>query len=643
MAVRSLERGLECLRIDNLMLEPSPILAFGPYVLNASARQLLRDGEPVTVTPKAFDVLCLLARNAGRTVPKTTLLSTVWPDGVVDENNLAFQISVLRKALSDSSGGSRHIVTVPGQGYQLVTPVRVLAADDLDLVLEERERTMITIEAEPSRRSAPRALLIAAALAIVVLGGAFLLRIRQDGAQAAPPIRTVAVLPFKSLLAAQADEALELGMADALISRISTNPDVIVRPLASVRRFTGQEEDPIAAGKALGADAVLDGSIVSADGRIRVSARLLRVSDASQVWTGQFEERSSEIFAIQDSISARLARDLSWNLRPSARPRRETVNPEAYRAYAVGRLHATRVQSVANDKAIASFKRAIALDPNYAAAWMALADCYAIQPISADRPPRENFQAARAAITKAIELDPDVPDAHAVLGVIRFWYDWDWAGAEAAYQRAIEVSPTSATSHIRYAHLLSNTGRHEEAEREAREALRLDPLSPHINFLAAQFRLQAGDVVEAVRQLRHVLSLHPDLWQAHLNLGKAYEMMGRYDDALRELAIARESSGENVEPHWMIGYVHARRGDRMAARKALDELLAIQRRRYVPPAKIALLHIGMGNHDEAFRWLTLACEDRDRTLVFLDVNPRFRALHADPRFEAVRRCVNLPR
>lgn len=624
------------------MPHTSPILAFGPFVLDASARQLLRDGERVTVTPKAFDLLCLLAQHAGRTVTKTTLLSTVWPDGVVDENNLAFQVSTLRKALADKSDGSRYIVTVPGQGYQFVMPVRVLESEDLEVVLEERERTLITFEAATVPRRAPRAVLIAAGVFIVLLSAALLLWIRQQRARPAAPIRTVAVLPFKSLLAAQADEALELGMADAVISRISTNREVIVRPLASVRRFTGREQDPIAAGKALGVDAVLDGSIASADGRIRVTARLLRVSNASQLWSGQFDERSSEIFAIQDSISSRLARDLSWNLHDPARQRRGTSSPEAYRAYALGRLHATRVQSVENDKAIAFFKRAITLDPDYAEAWLALADCYAVLPISSDRPPRENFDAAKAAIAKAMELDPDVSDAHAVLGIIHFWYDWDWAGAEKEFRRAIADSPTSATSHIRLAHLLSNTGRHDEAAREAREALRLDPVSPQINFLAAQFHLQAGDVEEGVRQTRHVISLHPDLWQAHANLGKAYEMQGRYDEALRELAIARQGSGENVEPHWMIGYVHARRGDRVAAQSSLDELMAISRSRYVPPAKIALLHIGMGNHDEAFRWLALACEDRDRTLVFLDANPRFRALAADPRYESIRRCVNLP-
>jgi DNA-binding winged helix-turn-helix (wHTH) protein/TolB-like protein/cytochrome c-type biogenesis protein CcmH/NrfG len=618
----------------------APILAFGPYVLDSAARRLLRDGQAVAVTPKAFDLLTVLAQNAGRIVSKDLLLRSAWPDAVVDEGNLAFQVSTLRKALGESSEGDRYIVTVPGQGYQLVKPVRRIEQVEWDLLVEERDTTTITIQRRPGRRILWIASMTAVVLALI--GAIVLLR---PGRGAAPPvprqIRTLAVLPFKPIVVAQRDEALELGMADALISRIAGNPELTVRPLTAVRNFGGVEQDAVSAGRELGVDAVLDGTIRTAGQRIRVTARLVRVADSAQLWSGQFDENFGEILAIQDSISTRLASELAITA-PAKSARPGTTSQEAYRAYALGRLHYLRTQSAEVDRAIVYFKKAAALDPEYAAAWSGLAECYASLPISADRAPQENFELAERAAKRAIELDPSSSDAYTTLGTVKFMGQWDWAGAEANFKRALALNNSSAMSHLRYAHLLSNTGRHREAMQEAREALRLDPLSPLVNALTGQFSLQAGDVDEGMRQLRHTLEIDPGFWNARMNLGKGYEMQGRYDDALIELEKCRGASGDNVEPLWMIGYIHGVRGNRAEAQKILDELRSIASERYVPAAKIALVYIGMGDRDNAFRLLERACRERDRTMVFLDVNPRFRKLSGDPRYEAITRCVNLP-
>jgi len=622
------------------MSQPSPIFGFGAFVVDPAARQLLRDGAVCPLTPKAFDVLCALLQNPGRTVTKEELMRAAWPDSIVDDGNLTFQISTLRKALGDRGSEDRYVVTVPGQGYQFVRPVRQIEQEEAEFAVEERDITTITIEERSSPLPWTLATGAVAALLIAVIAGGMIWRDRAT-VTPAPEIRSLAVLPFKPIVPAERDEALELGMADALISRIGGNGKLLVRPLTAVRGYGGIEQDAVAAGRTLGVDAVLDGTIVSSGGRIRVTAQLIRVADSVQIWSGQFDERSSEILAVQDSISSRLSREL--DLTPGAgRVRTGTASEEAYRAYALGRLHYFRAHSVEVDKAIVHFKRAIALDPEYAGAWAGLADSYVILPISADREPRENYGLARQAAMRAIELDPSSAEAYMTLGTVKFFLDWDWSGSEADFLHALELDPESALTHIRYAHLLSNTGRHEEAMVEARRAQRLDPLSLIINTLAGQFSLQAGDVDEGMRQLRHTLELDPDFWIARMNLGKAHEMRGEYDLALAELAKCRGRSGDNVEPLWMIGYIHGLRGESEKAQAIVDELLEAAGNRHVPAAKIALVYIGMGNRDEAFRWLFNACRDRDRTLVFLDANPRFRKLESDPRFASVARCVDLP-
>ena len=611
----------------------------------------------MALTPKAFDILATLAKGAGRVVTRDELQRAVWPDTVVDESNLAFQMSALRKALREKESGHRYIATIPGVGYQLVVPVRDAGGDEetipppAEIVVQQLETVTLTVE-EASAPSGGLGLWLAliALLVVVAAGLAWwvvnLRRTVPEPAAAPAPIRSLAVLPFKPIVAAQRDEALELGMADALIGRIGSEHDVIVSPLTAVRRYGSLEQDPLQAGRELGVDAVLDGTIHNQGSRVRVTGRLLRVADGKQLWQGSFDESVAGIFAVQDSITARLAAQLSLQPRvrdaPLAR-HRDTKSIEAYRAYALGVMHVTRTRRDEIEKGIEYFQQAIALDPEYAAAYAELAQAHSILPISSDRPSKESFARARAAAARAIELDPDLAPAHAVMGSILFWNDWDWAASEAAFQRAIELDPNNNLARLRYAHLLSNIGRHADSAVQARVAMRLDPLSWFTATLAGQFLLQAGDAAGAEDQLEHALRLNPTFWIAHLNLGKAHEMRGRYEDAMREYEIARASSGENVEPLMVIGYLHGVQGRRTEAEAVLRQLMKLADERPIPGTKIALVHLGLGNRDETFRWLRRACRERDVGLTFLWANPRWKQLENDPRFEEIERCVGLPR
>jgi DNA-binding winged helix-turn-helix (wHTH) protein/TolB-like protein/Flp pilus assembly protein TadD len=626
------------------MSSSPPFYSFGPFVLDPSKRLLQRNGETVPLTPKAFDLLLLLVRHRGAVVAKEVLLDEVWPGTVVEESNLAFQIHTLRKALDPKSGGARYIATIPGRGYQFVTDV-LTATEEREVVVEEHEKTTVAIHQSTTPRARVLAP-IAAALVLLTLAGLLFLRRspaatpRSDGT-----VRSLAVLPFKPIVAADRDEALEMGMADALIARISSVSGVVVRPLTAVRRYNGIDHDPLLAGRQLAVDAVMDGSIQRTGDAIRVRARLLRVADGTQLWSGEFDARYSGIFDVQDSISSRLAEALTLDLTPDER-RRMTAHPtgnlDAYRAYALGRVHQLRVRPGDIREGIRYFREAVTLDPGYAAAYAGLADVYSTLPISADEPPAENFRQAKAAAEQALSLDPHLSDAYTARATAKFWYDWDWEDAERDFRRAIELNPGNGLARLRFAHLLSNLGRHEEARREALEAQKLEPLSPIVGALSAQFSLQAGNLAAAKEESERVLRDHPGFWIAHLNLAKALEQEGRLDESLAELERALKLSGPNLEAQSMIGFVHGRRGDAARARAIAAEMEASSRTRFVPPTKVALVYAGLDDRDAAFAWLRRACRERDLALTFLYANPRWQRLASDPRFEEIRRCVNLP-
>lgn len=624
--------------------------SFGPFVIDRARRVLLRDGATVALTPKAFDVLVALVDHAGTVVRKDELFRAAWPDTIVDENNLAFQISTLRKALGEKESGERYIATVPGQGYQLIAPLRMRESSSVsEIVLEEDETVTVTVQ-ETSLSVRSIVAVVVATIAIIASVAFAWIFTRREAPVPAPPIaassqvvRSLAILPFKSLVAAQRDEALELGMADSLIGSVSRVHEVAVRPLSAVRRYGELEQDPVRAGRELQVDAVLDGTIHHADGRIRVTARLLRVADAKQLWEGRFDETLSGIFVVQDSISRRLAAELSFGTTGQTRvAERPTPEIEAYRAYALGVMHVHRLKREEIDTGIAHFQRATVLDPRYAAAYAAMAGAYAILPVSSEASPKESFHAARIAARKALELDPDLGAAHVALGTIAFWGDWDWAASERSFQRALELEPGNATARLRYAHLLSNTGRHDEARTQMNEALHLDPLSRMANTMAGQFHLQAGNIDAAISQLQHALRLDPDFWIPRFHLADAYERQRRFDDALEELERAHRGAGRNMYPLAMIGYVHGIRGDRDGAQRVLAEMMATLRERPVAPTKIALVHLGMGDRANALRWLGKACTERDVGLVFLRVNPRWNQLRGEAEFREIERCANLP-
>jgi TolB-like protein/Flp pilus assembly protein TadD len=479
-------------------------------------------------------------------------------------------------------------------------------------------------------------------IAVALGAGASLWHGRSSPAADAP-IRAVAVLPFKPLVMESRDEALELGMADTLITKLGSTREIVVRPIGAVRRYAAVEQDPLAAGRALGVEAVLDGTIQRWGDRIRVTARLLRVGDGRTLWAGRFDEKFGDVFAVQDSISGRVAWELAPRLTGEERERlarRYTKDAEAYDAYLKGRFFWDKRTPEGTRRAVEYFERALERDPAYALAYAGLGDCHRRLPIMSDVPSREAFPKAKAAALKALEIDGRLAEAHATLGWIAFWYEWDWPGAERAFLRALEIDPHHSSAHLGYGHILSILGRHEEALAGVDRALQIEPLSSFSGAMKGLFLFNARRYPEAVSQLNRTLEVDPRNWITHVVLGQAYERLGRYEDALAAFDEARESS-ETAGPASMTAYVEATSGHRAEAARILGELRARATSNYVPPYSMALVHHGMGNSPEVLRLLEAGYEQRDVRMVFLGIDPKWDSLRTDPRFVSLLRRMKL--
>jgi eukaryotic-like serine/threonine-protein kinase len=467
---------------------------------------------------------------------------------------------------------------------------------------------------------------------------------KPTGPATAADVRSLAVLPFNPLVDACGDEVLEMGMADTLITKLSSIGEIAVRPLAAVRNYTDPSQDPASIGRELGVDAVLDGSIQHVGERVRVTVRLVRASDGRQLWSSRFDEKFNDIFAVQDSISEDVAGELVPRLTSKELEflaKRYTADTEAYELYLKGSFFCDKRTREGVERAIQYFQEALDRDPNYALAYLGIADCYRGLPFMNDARSTEAFPKAKEAALKALEIDPRLADAHANLGYIKFLFDWNWEGSRKDYRRALQLNPNSPDAHLGYAHLLSNLGQHKEALAEADRALRLDPLSLLIGALRGHFFFQARRYPEAIDHLHKTLEIDPNFWITQINLGKPLQVEGRTEEALDAFRKAGELSSGVTEAMSLAGYTYAVSGQRIEAERILRELKTISEKRYVPPYNVAMVYNGLGDSAETLRWLEKAYEERDVHMIFLGVDPKWDKLRSDPGLISLVKRMNL--
>jgi DNA-binding winged helix-turn-helix (wHTH) protein/tetratricopeptide (TPR) repeat protein len=564
---------------------------FGPFRLSLIDRQLFRGETPIPLTPKVFETLVVLVEEAGRLVQKDEFLSRIWPDTVVEEVGLAHNISQLRRALGDGHDAPRFIQTVPKHGYRFVAPVT-------------------------SVRTAPPEL---------------------------PTRVVVGVLPFDNLTGDAEREYLADGLMEELIVSLGQVDPARIAVLGrtSMMRQKGRGGSVADIGRQLNATHLIEGSIRIERGRIRVTAKLIRVLDQVVAWSASFDVEPASVLVFQRELSAVIADQVRIRLTPErldALGRRQTRDADAYDLYLRGRYFWNQLTPATNARAIDYFERAIALDPDYALAWAGIGYAVLGGSMNSDLAPAVLLSRARDAAARAVRADPALADAHAAVGYVRFLLEWDWPGAEAALRRAVALDMLCAVGVRNLGHLLSQTARHDEARAVMSRLREIDPLYAMNHAMSAQVAFQARDYVEALAHARRAIVIDPEFWIGYMQLGQAYERLGKVDLALDSLINAERLSGGNSKPVSLRAYVLARTGQTDQARDLLETLESVARARYVPPAAFALIHAGFGDREAVFEWLDKATAVRDVHLIFLPVDPKWDEYRSDSRFDSVLAC-----
>jgi adenylate cyclase len=556
---------------------------FGFFTLDARERALRRNGKPVGLTPKVFDILLVLVQKSGRVVTKQELMELVWPGAAVEESNLARHVSRLRTALGDS-GKNRYIATVPWRGYRFVANVR-----------QVREEPQV--------------------------------------------IDSLAVLPFLNESADPAGEYLSDGMTESIINRLSLVSDLKVMSRNSVFRYKVRErggtfQDASIVGKELSVRAVLTGRIRRARKGLVVSVELIDAGDNRQLWGAQYTQRA-DVFALQETISSEIIERLQVRLSLDDKrqlAKRETKNPEAYRLYLKGRFFMNKVTVDGLTKGLALFRQAIAEDPEYALAYSGLVDCHMAL---------SNPVEARKAAAKALRLDPSLGEFHASVGFLTFLYDWNWRKAEAELRKGIELSPNYAQARQWYALYLAKMGRHKEASQQAQQAQQLDPLSLSMNLTTGLVLCFARQYDRAIDELRKVVDMDANFAAAHSTLGLAYTYRKMCDEAIaafnKASALTSVSEAESSFKA-LIACCYATCGRSKQAKSFLREVEDLPT---VSPYVLGMIHAQLGERTRALDFLERACRERSAQVVLMKVDPALDPLRSTRRFKSLLAHVGL--
>ncbi len=566
---------------------------FARFRLDPAKRSLLRDGVPMPLSSKAFDTLLHLIRHHGQVVSKQDLMRAVWPDTAVEENNLNQSISTLRRVLGETRGDNLYIATVPGKGYQFIPTVEVFAAS------------------EP---------------------------------ETSAPV-TLAVLPFENLSAQPDRDYIADGLTEELITTLGlVDPQrlrVIGRTTMMSYRRTTKPLSQISS--ELQAAYIIESSLRAEGQRLRINSKLIRMRDHVILWSMSYDSQPDSILEFQQEMSRIIGDQIRLRLSPerlSALAHRQSRNAEAYDLYLRGRYFWNQLSRETTKQARSYFSQATNLDPQYALAWSGLADTYSGSPINGDAPPLTVGPLARAAAAHAIATGPNLAEVQTSDGFMRFWIDWDWPAAVAAFRKAIALNPNYSLAHRLLGIVLSHLQVFDEALCAIGRARQLDPLLAGHHALSAQIAFAARDFAAAEQFARQSITIDPEFWIGHMQLGQALEQLGKNDPALDSLNLAARLSSGNSKPIGLRGYILARTGRTREAQEVLHALDNLSVERYVPPFAQALIYAGLDEPENALDCLERALSLRDVHLAFLPVDPKWDAFRKEQRFLALLKACN---
>jgi DNA-binding winged helix-turn-helix (wHTH) protein/tetratricopeptide (TPR) repeat protein len=553
---------------------------FGPFRLDSAKRVLWRAGEIVPLTPKAIALLLALVERRGDVVLKNELLARVWPDAAVEEANLSVTVAALRKVLGPQEDGTSYVQTVSRRGYRFAAPLRA------------------------------------------------------DGE---PPRLALAVLPF-ACLGPETEPHLGMGLADALIGRLTEAEELRVRPTAAVAHYADLPRPPRDAAAELGVDAVVTGTVQRAGQRVRVSIQLVPLPAALRPWADFFDAEWTHLFTVQDELTNRVAGALHVRLASAPRPMGvHTPSPEAYESYLRGRYFWARFDPEGLGKAFGCFGEAIARDAEYAAPHGGLANAHLSLGMSGVAPPREAWDRAKACADRALALDASLAEAHVSRAFARLFGEWDWEEARSSLDRAAAVGPRIASVHLWRALFLGLAGHRDDAHRSLEIGRGIDPLSGLATALRCLFHVVEGEHEEALALARKAVELRPDRSLGYWSLGMANAFLGQVvpAEAALERAVELTSGGPVMRAH--VAWAAARAGRAEEAREQLAQLDALSQTTFVSPCQRGAVLAALGEIDAGLARLEEGAEERDAFVVFLGVGPLFEPFRGHPRFESLRR------
>ena len=600
--------------------DPHEIYSFSGFTLDVSRYELRGAGGAIRLERQPMELLILLLERRGQLVSRADIVARLWPKDVfVDvDTGINTAIRKIRLALADRPEAPAFVETVPGKGYRFVAAVEVAPA-------------------APPRGSRrwPPARLAKGVVALGLLAGFVAYWVWHEPARV-----TLAVLPFENLGIDPDLDYLADGLAEDVIGTLgqvdAERLGVIGR--TSIMRYKKTTRSLADIGRELGAQYLVESSLRSENGKLRVTTSLIRVRDQVRIWSASYDRERMGVLGLQRELSTAIAEQVLRKLSPDhlgALARRQTRNPEAYDLYLRGLNYANQRTPATTRQAVAYYERATKLDPDYALAWSGLADVYSSSPLNGDAPPSVMAPRSQEAAQHAVRADPDLAESQAALGAFKFLLEWDWRGAETALRRAIAVDPGYVPAHLTLGHLLSQAGRSREAAEVMRRAVVLDPLFAMSQALSSQVAFQAHNYTAALELAHQTTVIAPEFWIGHMMVGQASVQMADPDLASQALADAERLSGGNSKPVSLRGYFLARSGRIGEARDVLKTLEAAARERYVPPYAVALVEAGLGDHEAVFEWLDRAYVARDIHLIFLPVDPKWDPYRADPRFSAL--------
>ena len=643
------------------------IYEFGHFRIDSANRRLLRDGEIVPLKSKVFDTLLVLMETGGETVTKDQLMQAIWPDTMVEENNLTQNIYALRKVLGERPGEHRYIVTVPGQGYRFVSSVRQASTGPPDLVIETHTRsrliaeetsTQFEPEASPEPGPAPavhqnwkrassltqRALWISALAIAAVLPGLYFLwdAMHPRPVKQGESLPTIAVLPFKTLGEAGDTEYLGLGMADALITKLSNVKQIIVRPTSAVRKYAGSDFGLGVVASELKVDSALEGTIQRSGEQIRVTVQLVNTRDGTSLWAGRFDEKFTDIFTVQDTIAEKVTSALKVQISAAERERvyrRYTSNAEAYDLYLRGRSQTLRYSRDGQLAALEAFESVLRLQPDYAPAHAGLASASAIMRMRYAPEGEAKYWGERAMreAKRALELDPDLAEAHESLAAVYRFSEFDWERTIEESHRTLELNPSLDTPHYYRAVAYEHLGLFDLAEQDARAGMEIAPEGKD-RALRSRYMVAfySGRYQEAVALLEELdLKREREPGRVNEDLVYAYFYAGERDQAEQLLANSRELEGQIKQLHHaMLASFIAARGDKARAAELLRGVVARPDEIFHHTAySIGVTYGQLGRRADAIKWLIRAVESGYPCYPWYERDPLLDPLRGEPEFQ----------